>query len=356
MRFTHETLGQRVVLEPGGAVAQVVAEVERLGARRVALVASGSAAAVSRALAAELPVVLRWDEVARHVPVALAARARTAVTTAAADLLVCVGGGSAVGLAKAVALTSGLPVVAVPTTYAGSEATPVWGLTEDGVKRTGVDRAVLPVSVVYDPHLLRGLPAEVAVASGFNALAHCVDSLWAPATDPVDVALALEGARALARHLPRVAAAPDDTDGVAGCLYGAYLAGVAFASAGSGLHHKVCHVLGGMFDLPHAQTHAVVLPHVLAFNAPAVPELATRLAEALGGDGGGGPVAASAALAGLRRATGAPRSLRGLGMPETGVAAAVPRVLDAAPASNPRPVTRTVVEELLRAAWEGEEP
>jgi alcohol dehydrogenase class IV len=133
-------------------------------------------------------------------------------------------------------------------------------------------------------------------------------------------------------------------------LYGAYLAAVAFASAGSGLHHKICHVLGGMFDLPHAETHAVVLPYVLALNAPAVPDLDARMAGALG---------ARSALAGLMRLrdeVDAPRSLADLGLDEAGIASAVRPILEVAPASNPVPVTPAVVEVLLRAAWEGSEP
>jgi maleylacetate reductase len=285
-----------------------------------------------------------------HVPTDVADRARKVAEDHEVDVVVSVGGGSTTGLAKAVALTSGLPVVAVPTTYAGSEATSVWGLTEGARKTTGTDPRVLPRAVVYDAGLMLSLPVGLSVASGLNALAHCVDSMWAPRTDPIDQALALEGIRALAAGLPRVVAAPQDVEGREHTLYGAYLAAVAFASAGSGLHHKICHVLGGRYDLPHAQTHAVVLPHVLALNAPSVPGLEQRLAAAFD---------APSALEGLQRLRDhveAPRALRDYGLREEDLPAAVDAVLAAVPADNPTPVTVTNLGELLHAAWEGRQP
>ncbi|MFF3332983.1 maleylacetate reductase [Streptomyces sp. NPDC002888] len=265
-------------------------------------------------------------------------------------LLVSVGGGSTTGLAKAVALTTGLPIVAEPTTYAGSEATSVWGLTEGVRKTTGVDARVLPRSIEYDATLTLSLPVAMSVASGLNALAHCVDSMWAPRTDPVDRALAGEGIRALAAGLPAVVADPAGSEGREQVLYGAYLSAVAFSSAGSGLHHKICHVLGGAYDLPHAQKHAVVLPYVLAFNAPAAPEAERRIAEAFG--------AASAleGLHGLRRAVDAPRALRDHGLDEAAVDDAVRAILEVVPANNPRAVTSRGLRRLLRAAWQGADP
>ena len=203
--------------------------------------------------------------------------------SAGADAVLAIGGGSTTGVAKAVALTTRLPVVAVPTTYSGSEVTPTWGLTEDGRKTTGVDVAVLPRTVVYDPELTVSLPAGLAVASGLNAMAHCVEAMWAPRRNPVSTVVAEEGVRSLATGLSAVGTDTVGTDGgglpaATDLLRGAYLGGTAFAGAGSGLHHKLCHVLGGAFDLPHAPTHAVVLPHVLAFNAPGAPDAETRVA------------------------------------------------------------------------------
>jgi maleylacetate reductase len=328
LRFTHETLPQRVVFGP--AAEHLAAEVARLGERPLVI---GNAAADL------LPGVPRHREVVMHVPVDVADRARVAAAGHDADVLVSIGGGSATGLAKAVALTSGLPIVAVPTTYAGSEATNVWGLTENGRKTTGVDARVLPRTIVYDAELTRTLPVELSVASGLNALAHCVDSMWAPRTDPINQALALAGIRALRDGLARLMT----LEGREQTLYGAHLAAVAFASAGSGLHHKICHVLGGMFDLPHAQTHAVVLPYVLDLNAPAVPDRALLLAEAFGPDG----------LHGLRERIGAPRALRDYGLRESDIPAAVAAVLPVVPPGNPVPVTAGNLTDLLRRAWAG---
>ncbi|WP_437023874.1 maleylacetate reductase [Streptomyces sp. enrichment culture] len=350
MRFEHENLTQRVVFASGEAAARVRAEVERLGASRVMVIASAAEAGLAAAVSAGLPVVLRWDEVVMHVPVEGAERARAAAAAHGADLLLSVGGGSTTGLAKAVALTSGLPILAVPTTYAGSEATSVWGLTERARKTTGADARVLPRSVVYDAALTVSLPVPMSVASGLNALAHCVDAMWGPRVDPIDRALAGEGIRALAAGLPAVAADPSGLEGREQALYGTYLSAVAFSSAGSGLHHKICHVLGGRYDLPHAQTHAVVLPHVLAFNAPAAPEAEQRIAAAFGAD------SAIEGLQRLRRSVDAPTALRDYGMTETDADTAVQAVLDAVPEGNPRPVTAEDVRRLLRAAWRGADP
>ncbi|MDH6464638.1 maleylacetate reductase [Micromonospora sp. A200] len=349
-RFTHETLPQRVVFASYEAAGHLADEVARLGAVRPMVIAAESDSALADPLVAALPAAVRHTEVAMHVPTDVAERARTAAEEHDVDVLVSIGGGSTTGLAKAVALTTGLPIVAVPTTYAGSEATNVWGLTEGGRKTTGVDARVLPRSVVYDASLTLSLPVPLSVASGLNALAHCVDSMWAPRVDPIDQALALEGIRALRQGLPEVALDPQGIDGREQTLYGAYLAAVAFASAGSGLHHKICHVLGGMYNLPHAQTHAVVLPYVLALNAPSVPDSEQRMAAAFG------ETSALDGLQRLREQVAAPRALRDYGLREIDIPAAVDAVLAAVPPNNPTPVTRENLEDLLRRAWDGGEP
>jgi maleylacetate reductase len=343
LHFTHETLPQRVVFASHQAAGHVADEVARFGTRPMVIASEGQDA-VAEPILAGLPGAVRHRDVVMHVPVEVAERARKAAADHDADVLVSIGGGSTTGLAKAVALTTGLPIVAVPTTYAGSEATNVWGLTEAGRKTTGSDARVLPRSVVYDAALILSLPVELSVASGLNALAHGVDSMWAPRADPINRALALEGVRALSGGLPQVVDDPHDLGGREQTLYGGYLAAVAFASAGSGLHHKICHVLGGMFNLPHAQTHAVVLPQVLAFNAPAVPETERRLEEASGG------------LRRLLDRVGAPRALRDYGMREDDIPPAVDAILAAVPPHNPVPVTADNLTELLRRAWSGEEP
>ncbi len=243
--FEHETKAQRVLFGTGHAATHLAAETKRIGAYRPFVVAS--ARHEDLMARAGLIDAVRYGEIVEHVPAHVAADARAAVHAAGADLLIAIGGGSATGLAKAIALTSALPIVAVPTTFAGSEATDVWGLTENGRKRTGSDPRVLPAVVVYDADLFAGLPSSLAVASGLNAVAHAIDSMWAPRVDPIDAALAMEGLRALRTGLPGVVAG--DIDATEQTLYGSYLAAVAFASAGSGLHHKICHVLGGAFGL-----------------------------------------------------------------------------------------------------------
>jgi maleylacetate reductase len=350
LRFDHESLPQRVRFASGAAADNLAAEIEELGASRLMVIAAASERELAERIAGGLPVALWHHEVAMHVPVEVAERARASAKEHDVDALVCVGGGSTTGLAKAVALTSGLPIVAVPTTYAGSEATNVWGLTEAARKTTGVDARVLPRTVVYDAELTLSLPVELSVASGLNALAHCVDSMWGPRVDPIDQALAVEGIRALRTGLPRVIVDPTGLEGREHALYGAYLSAVAFASAGSGLHHKICHVLGGMFDLPHAPTHAVVLPHVLAFNGSNAPEAERRIADAFDAD------SAVAGLQHLREQLDAPKALRDYGMEEAGIPVAVEAVLAAVPPGNPTPATADNLTTLLHAAWEGAEP
>jgi alcohol dehydrogenase class IV len=350
VQFVHESLPQRVLFASGDASGRVKSQVELLGAERVMVIAAPAEAELADRVTQGLPTALRYHEVVMHVPVAVAERARAAAREHCADAIVSVGGGSTTGLAKAVAMTTGLPIVAVPTTYAGSEATPVWGLTDDGRKTTGVDARVLPRAIVYDATLLRTLPVEMSVASGLNALAHCVDSLWAPRADPINAVFAGEGARALNEGLPMVAQDPSGLPGIELALYGAYLAATAFASAGAGLHHKICHVLGGKYDLPHAQTHATVLPYVLALNVPNAEPVEKRLAAAFGS------ATALEGLLELRRVLHSPRALRDYGFEEHDIPGTVDEVLAVVPASNPTPVTAENLTSLLRAAWAGEDP
>src|SRR5487761_289696 len=364
MRFVHESQAQRVCFGSGEAAATVRAEVERLGASRVVMIAAGPESELADQVSAGVPVALRHHEVVMHVPAEVAGRARAAAKEHGADALLSVGGGSTTGLAKAVALTSGLPIVAVPTTYAGSEATSVWGLTEGARKTTGVDARVLPRVIVYDAALTMSLPVEMSVASGLNALAHCVDSMWATNADPINAAFAAEGIRSLAAGLPKVVADPMDLDGREHALYAAYLSATAFASAGSGLHHKICHVLGGKYNLPHAQTHATVLPYVLAFNGPAAPDAERRIATALASTGFGGAEPGSTAggasaldgLVALKRELNAPHALADYGFTEESIPAAAEAILPSVPPSNPRPVTTADLRALLRAAWSGADP
>ncbi|WP_104044455.1 maleylacetate reductase [Arthrobacter sp. ZGTC412] len=347
LKFEHVTLGQRVLFGMGLAGANLAAEVARLGANRVMVISSASEARRLAAVMDNISVALHYGDVAPHVPLEKAEKARAAAAESDIDLIVCAGGGSTTGLAKAVALTLRLPIIAIPTTYAGSEATNVWGLTEASRKTTDLDDAVLPVTVIYDAALTLGLPVELSVASGLNALAHCIDSMWAPRADPINAALAAEGIRALNMALPAIKADPLEPFGREHALYGAYLSAVAFASAGSGMHHKICHVLGGAYNLPHAQTHAIILPHVLAFNAPSAPEARDRIAAAFG---------TSRALDGLnalQETLNAPTALKDYGLPQESIPDAVQLILPAIPPSNPREVTAESLEELLHRAHTG---
>lgn len=346
--FDHTTSPQRVLFERGCAADNVVEAITDLSGGRVLLVADASAAAVSDSVAARVPVVARIDEIVQHVPVEKGDAAVELARRERADIVVSIGGGSATGLAKYVARDTGIPIVAVPTTFAGSEATDVWGQTSGDRKTTGSHPGVLPRTVVYDADLFATLPASLAVASGLNAIAHAVDGFWAPRADPINAALGAEGLRALVPGLRGISADGDDVDSLERSLYGAYLAAVAFASAGSGLHHKICHVLGGAFALSHAETHAVVLPYVVQFNAPAAPGAARRVSEALGGS------AAAAGLWSLRGELGVVDSLRELGMPEDGIDLAAKRVADLVPTSNPRPADVAGLRELIASAWAGE--
>lgn len=348
-RFVHDALAGRIVFGAGTARTALEAEVDHLGGARILVFATDREAALARSLTAPLGgrVVAEFLDVRPHVPIEIATRARELAAAHEVDLLLSIGGGSTTGTAKAVAMTTGLPILAVPTTYAGSEVTPVWGLTEGGRKTTGRDELVLPRTVIYDAELTRTLPPQLSAVSGLNAMAHSVEAFWAPGRTPMTAAFAETSIRALARGLPGVVADGDDLAARGELLLGAWLAGTAFAIAGSGLHHKICHVLGGAFDLPHAETHAIVLPHALACNAPYAPDAAARIAGALRVDD---PVAGLVALA---DALEIPRGLREVGLDRVRIDEVVQDIVALVPADNPAPIDAERVRALLHAAWEG---
>ena len=358
--FARDVLPGRVVFGAGAARTALAGEVARLGVSRLLLIPSGSEQSTARELVAPLAdrIAGTFTGVRPHVPVEVADAARKQAAAVGADAVLSLGGGSATGTAKAVALTTGLPVIAVPTTYAGSEVTPVWGLTEGDRKTTGVDARVLPRLVIYDPELTVSLPGPVSAASGLNAMAHCVEAFWAPGRNPVSSLAAGEAIRVLAAALPAVLRDGTDTGARGDLLYGAYLAGTAFAVTGSGLHHKICHILGGRYDLPHAQTHAIMLPYVLAFNAPGAPDAARQIGQALASAGlasagleGADPAAALQQLAGQ---LGLPRGLREIGFGKEHIAEAARLIEPAVPADNPVPADAAALQELLRRAWAGD--
>jgi maleylacetate reductase len=347
--FVRQALPGRVVFG-GGSLDQLPDEVAQLGARRPMIVADGLAAPMAR-LQSLLPnAVSSWEEIRQHVPSELAARCASFAVENKADLLVSVGGGSTTGLAKAVALNGGPHVLAVPTTLAGSEMTPVWGMSEGGVKTTGRDPRVQPVTVIYDPELLSGLPAALLGPSGMNALAHCVEALYATGAEPLSSLAAVEGARLLLARLPQAYAAPE-VDIRGDVQWASCLAGSVFGTVGGSLHHALCHTLGGLHDLPHAETHAVVLPHVVAFVLPAVRAQLEPLADVVGVPVDDLP----AALWDCGARVGTPHGLRAIGLSVSDI----PGVAEALVARNPpSPVPLDVrnARALIEAATFGDRP
>lgn len=345
--FIFEIAKLRVVFGPGRR-AELGRELDLLGFKRALIITDPSQMPVAQGLADQIGTRCAgvYDKVAQHVPVEVAAAGTAHARSVGADCTVCVGGGSSTGLAKAIALESGLPIVALPTTYAGSEMTPIWGTTAQGEKRTGKDPRVQPVAVIYDAELVASLPPHIAGPSGMNALAHAVEGLWAQNVSPMMGAFAQESVRALTSALPKVVRDSRDLDAQSEVQYGACLAGIILGSVGMALHHKLCHVLGGSFNTPHAETHAVILPYVVAFNLDAATEARRRLTESLGTS------KVASALWNIGQAVGAPRSLAALGLSEADLDKAADLVTRS-PYYNPREVTRAGVRQLLGDAYAG---
>lgn len=348
--FVYTAFPARVVFGQGTSV-RVADEVRRLGAGKALVLSTPQQAGEAQALADRLNGVAVgvFAEAAMHTPTDVTERGLARARELGADCLVALGGGSATGLGKAIALRTGLPQVVIPTTYAGSEATPILGETEGGRKTTRRSPKVLPAVIVYDVDLTLTLPAKLSVTSGINAIAHAVEALYAEEANPVVSMLAEAGIAALARALPAIVADPGDRDARSDALYGAWACGTCLGSVGMALHHKLCHVLGGTFDLPHAETHTVVLPHAVAFNAPAAKEAMARAAAALGMPN------AAPGLFDLAQNLGAPTSLREIGMPEGGLDRAADLAV-ASPYWNPRLIERDAIRALLDDAWHGRRP
>jgi maleylacetate reductase len=349
--FARTSLPGRVVFGDG-ALGHLAAELDQRGLRRAMLMMAGRDGQLADRGAAALGdrVQRHWDEIRQHVPRELADRASAAASAAGADVLVTIGGGSTTGLGKAVAVATGLPLVVAPTTYAGSEMTPIYGLTSNNDKKTTRDPRALPAIVVYDPQLLVTLPPAVVGPSGMNALAHCAEALWAASADPVTDAIALDGVHRLRMHLG-VAYTSDDAAARGRVLVAACLAGMALGTVGTSLHHALCHLLGGMFDSPHAETHAIVLPYVVGYLQPAVPGAARRLARAMDVS----EPALAASIWSLGQSVGTPAGLRSIGISED----QLPAVAEAALAKalpSPRPLDYDGLYQALHAAWAGQPP
>ncbi|HSV82842.1 MAG TPA: maleylacetate reductase [Ramlibacter sp.] len=347
LSFVYQSQPARVVFGRGTSDT-VEREAEQLGLRRVLVLSTpeqaGLAQKVSGRLGARSAGVFSGAQM--HTPLKVTQAALEQVAGLDVDGVVSVGGGSTIGLGKAIALRTDLPQIVIPTTYAGSEMTPLIGETVDGVKRTQRDPKVLPEVVLYDVDLTLSLPLGPTAASALNAIAHAAEALYAADGNPVLSLMAEEGVRALARALPRLVEDERDLQARSAALYGAWLCAGCLGACTMGLHHKLCHTLGGLFDLPHAQMHAVLLPYALAYNAASISDALERLARATGA---ADPLAA---LRGLAAVCGLPSSLRELGMPREGIAAALQLAL-ANPYRNPRPVEGPALEELLQNAWSG---
>ncbi len=347
--FVYQQPARRVIFGPN-SIERLPDEVERLGTRALVLSTPEQGADAERVAAqlGDLSVGV-FTDAAMHVPIDVARRAREEAARLGADVYVTVGGGSTTGLGKVIALETGQPIVAVPTTFAGSEMTPIYGITEPGLKKTARDDKVLPRTVIYDPVLTLTLPAHIAGPSGMNAIAHCVEAIYAPDANPIVTLMAAEGIRALASALPIVVSEPTNLDARADALYGAWLAGIALGSTTMSIHHKLCHTLGGTFNLSHADVHTVILPHATAYNAEAAPSAMRRIAEALGADN------AAQGIYDLIKKIGAPLALKDIGMPADGLDKAA-KLATENPYYNPKPIEYHAIRELLEHAYHGTRP
>lgn len=350
LSFVYQAMPSRVIFG-AHSVDRLPEEMERLGATKALVLSTPEQRQSALEMIARLGpgVVGLFDRAVMHVPIETAEAAREEAVRLGADCCVAVGGGSTTGLAKAIALVTTLPILAVPTTYAGSEMTPIWGITEGGKKTTGKDARVLPKTVLYDPTLTVSMPPMLSATSGMNSIAHCVEALYAQEANPIISMVAEEGIRAFAQSLPVVVRDPANLEARSQALYGAWLGGMALGAVGMALHHKLCHTLGGTFNLPHAETHTVVLPHAVAYNAPAVPEAMSRVARALGTE------SAAQGIYDLAVSLGAPTSLAAIGMKAEDLDRAADLAVEN-PYFNPRPVTRDAIRRLLQDAFEGRRP
>jgi maleylacetate reductase len=348
--FVYNGIATRVLFGSGTS-RQLKAEIERAGCRRALVLGTAPQTDTLIAVADSLGTLAAgiFPGAAMHTPVEVTERALAVFKEYGADCTVAVGGGSSTGLGKALALRTDAMQFVLPTTYAGSEMTPILGQTENGVKTTQRSPRVLPEVTIYDVDLTLTLSPGLSATSGMNAIAHAVEALYAEDRNPIMSLMAEQAIAGLGRALPVIVKAPHDKEARADALYGAWLAGMCLGSVGMALHHKLCHVLGGAFDLPHAETHTVVLPHAFAYNAVAASEAARTIARALGGND------AATALFDLARAINAPRSLRELGMPEAGVEQAADLAVKN-PYWNPRPLDRGAIRDLIARAWAGDPP
>ncbi len=333
-----------------GSVTRLADELRAAGCRRAVILSTPFQRDAAVALATQLGDLAAgiFAEAAMHTPVEVTDRAMAAYAAAGADCTVAIGGGSTIGLGKAIAWRNDAMQAVVATTYAGSEVTPILGQTANGIKTTVRDAKILPELVIYDPDLTLTLPVGMSVTSGLNAIAHAVEGLYARDRNPVAELMATEAIRALRQALPAIVRSPRDIAARGQALYGAWLCGTVLGTVGMALHHKLCHTLGGSFDLPHAETHAVLIPHTAAYNAIAAHARLAPATRQFGGDLGGG-------LWDFAQSLGAPMTLRMLGLRMEDLDRAADLAVEN-PYWNPRPVERTAIRALLGRAWAGERP
>ncbi|MGF6744091.1 maleylacetate reductase [Paraburkholderia atlantica] len=348
--FTYNALPARVIMGAGKRE-EVAAEVGRLNCARPLIITTRDQAALGEDIARRFDAqqVSRFADATMHTPWPVTQRALEVVQDSRIDCVIAIGGGSSIGLSKAIALRTGLPQIVLPTTYAGSEVTPIIGETRDGEKHTQRTLDVLPEVVIYDVELTLSLPVALSSASGLNAIAHAVEALYAADANPITSLMAEEGIAALANSLPHIVQAPDSIQARGVAQYGAWLCGTCLGTVGMGLHHKICHVLGGTFDLAHAPTHAVMISHVTAYNAFSTPSSMARIARALKARD------AWTGLYDLATNLDLPVSLEALGMPETGIDLAVQLIMQNI-YSNPRAPDAAALRSMLRRAWKGLPP
>ena len=348
--FVYQAQPQRVVFG-SGTLAAVGEEVARLGRARALVLSTPQQEASAKALARDLGARAAgtFTRAAMHTPTEVTDEALARVRELKIDSVIALGGGSTTGLAKAIAFRTDLPLIVIPTTYAGSEATPILGETANGKKTTQRSPRVLPAVIVYDVELTMSLPPALSVTSGLNAIAHAVEARYARERNPIISLLAMEGIRALAGALPKIVGDPADREARSDALFGAWACGTCLGAVGMALHHQICHVLGGTFNLPHAGTHAVILPHAVAYNEPAAAALLKPVADVLQAQ------SAAQGIFDLSGRLGAPRTLAEIGMPRDGIATAADQIV-ANPYWNPRPVERDGVLRLLEHAFAGRRP
>lgn len=348
-QFTYSPGPTRVVFGKG-VRRDLAAEAERLGCKRMLLLSTAEQSEQALEIAAVLgkKVVGHFAEAVMHTPVDVTEKAMSLAGTLRVDGILAVGGGSTIGLGKAIALRTDLDQIALPTTYAGSEMTSILGETERGLKTTQSDPRIRPEVAIYDVDLTLGLPVAMSVSSALNAVAHAVEALYAHDGNPIVSLMAVEGIQAIAKGLPGIVRDPRSDESRAAVFYGAWLCGTCLGSVSMGLHHKLCHTLGGTFNLPHAETHAVVLPHALAYNQSSLGSRLDALKSSFGPD-------VALGLHHFAKDLGAPTSLRELGMPQSGLEQAATLAL-AKPYPNPRPLEKSPIRALIDRAWAGEPP